>query len=131
VADHSFRVAAIAIALLCDLGGDADIGRRLRVLECALFHDLEEADSGDIPTPWKRKMDPRPAREPEFCRDLVSVADTIEALIFVARYVVRPRRLYSEHEAILDRKVREFYTNHTVELTEAVNRALAVGETYE
>ena len=52
--EHSFQVAYVAHALAVIrneyFGGSADIGR---VLEIALYHDLSETITGDMPTPVK------------------------------------------------------------------------------
>lgn len=52
--EHSFQVAYVAhaLALLRNerFGGNVDVGR---VLEIALYHDLSETVTGDMPTPVK------------------------------------------------------------------------------
>ena len=52
--EHSFQVAYVAHALAIIrneyFGGGADIGR---VLEIAMYHDLSETITGDMPTPVK------------------------------------------------------------------------------
>lgn len=52
--EHSFQVAYVAhaLALLRNerFGGDVNVGR---VLEIALYHDLSETITGDMPTPVK------------------------------------------------------------------------------
>ena len=52
--EHSFQTAYVAHALAVIrneyFGGHADVGR---VLEIALYHDLSETITGDMPTPVK------------------------------------------------------------------------------
>jgi 5'-deoxynucleotidase YfbR-like HD superfamily hydrolase len=50
VAEHSYYVAVISLLLAQELKGDVDLGL---LLQKALFHDLEEAMTGDIIYPLK------------------------------------------------------------------------------
>jgi len=59
VADHSFRVALIALIL-----ADARGLNSLRVVRMALLHDLAEAETGDL-TPTQKEADPEAARRTE------------------------------------------------------------------
>ena len=43
VAEHSFRVTVIGFSMACMLGADAN-----KVMKMCLFHDLEEARTGDL-----------------------------------------------------------------------------------
>ncbi len=59
VADHSFRVALIAL-ILSDAGGLDS----LKVVRMALLHDLAEGETGDL-TPTQKEKDPEAARRAE------------------------------------------------------------------
>ena len=59
VADHSFRVALIALVLAEERGLDA-----LRVVRMALIHDLAEAETGDL-TPAQKGAAPEDAMRAE------------------------------------------------------------------
>jgi putative hydrolase of HD superfamily len=59
VADHSFRVALMAMILAEERGLDV-----LRVVKMALIHDLAEAETGDL-TPVQKDVDPQAAKRRE------------------------------------------------------------------
>jgi putative hydrolases of HD superfamily len=59
VADHSFRVALIALVL-----ADASGLNSLKVVRMALLHDLAEAETGDL-TPTQKNAAPESARRAE------------------------------------------------------------------
>lgn len=97
VADHSFRVAAICLTLVEELRKIEVTVDRETVLLGAILHDMGECKSGDIPTPYKKKLaawgfsdgDHDPTRE----QLVIKIADTLEAIIFVDRYVIRPDKI--------------------------------------
>src|SRR5512140_3852220 len=53
VADHTFGVAFVALALAQALGTDTPLDRG-KLLSTALLHDLAESLTGDIPLPARR-----------------------------------------------------------------------------
>jgi len=59
VADHSFRVALIALVLADERGLDS-----LKAVRMALIHDLAEAETGDL-TPTQKDVDPAAAKRAE------------------------------------------------------------------
>lgn len=59
VADHSFRVALIALVLADERGLDS-----LKAVRMALLHDLAEAETGDL-TPSQKEADPERFRRAE------------------------------------------------------------------
>jgi len=88
VAEHSFAVAAIALALCSRMGLELDRDS----LIYALLHDVEEAATGDTPSYYKRDFPVssdyvgyRPTVDPKL-RKVVKLADLIEAYTFIARY---------------------------------------------
>lgn len=101
VAEHSYRVAVLADALIDALAAvgamlddGVDLGRyRLAVLQAALQHDQAEARTGDTPAPTKRNKHLirhyiaiealiHPDLPDNRVRALVRVADQVEALIY-------------------------------------------------
>lgn len=80
VAEHSFQVAQICRALL-DMLDVRQPAQLASVLERALDHDMEEAITGDIPSPCKDGQPVAGPFEPADC--LVKLADDLEALAFV------------------------------------------------
>lgn len=101
VADHSFRVAAVCLQFIKELraiGIEIDKGA---LLETAITHDIEEAKSGDLPTPFKKRLANFGFVQAIDCDDtlehnLAKLADLIEALTFLRRYGVRPGRVEKE-----------------------------------
>lgn len=66
VAEHSFRVAAIAEYLADRIEADDNFEGsldRLMILRIALRHDLDEVFSGDVPTPCKPLLDTKKLAE--------------------------------------------------------------------
>jgi 5'-deoxynucleotidase YfbR-like HD superfamily hydrolase len=108
VAEHSFRVAAIALEISSTMFKHPDdspeIGfrRQCEVIYWALVHDATEAYTGDLPSPFKSHLGKNVlwAVERQLCpwwaelqatihddaRAIVHVADTIEALSWVTRH---------------------------------------------
>lgn len=103
VADHSFRVAIIALELRNRMDtGTQDVMGELVLY--ALMHDVEESRSGDIPPEYKALIvAPAPVDAATFdpgevldrkvgnkvgdtVRRLVKLADLIEALTFILRH---------------------------------------------
>lgn len=93
VAEHSFNVAMIAIELIEDLDDDDLYGA---VVVYALFHDMDEVLSGDIPSPFKRKLrtecpgvipvlDGVPVGS-DMVRNIVKLADLLEAMYYCREF---------------------------------------------
>jgi 5'-deoxynucleotidase YfbR-like HD superfamily hydrolase len=81
VAEHSFHVVCIADALIYSHVRRNNMSFRLQVLQSALYHDDDEAVTGDHPSPTKdaQRRDPSTLRDFEI---VVKVADKIEAALF-------------------------------------------------
>lgn len=95
VAEHSFNVAMIALELIED-EDDEDVNLYIRVMSYALFHDMDEVLSGDIPSPFKRKLrnecpevipvlDGAPHAD-DMVRNIVKIADLLEALYYCREF---------------------------------------------
>jgi hypothetical protein len=95
VAEHSFNVWVFAEAI-CDIVGSNDVVRQ-QVIEYALHHDLPEVILGDVPTPSKLlvnmerveyDIDPKSVPPNTVVRDIVKLADVMDAIVFLAMYGV-------------------------------------------
>jgi hypothetical protein len=102
VASHSFNVAVLAMAIMRKM-------RNIRgtsvaeVCYYALMHDVDEAETGDIPTPTKTAIrnagvDPNhlfdtqePNKVPEHIARIIRLADLIDNYIFIAEHGVGTR----------------------------------------
>ena len=103
VAEHSYNVAMIALSIAEKNGYGIDFGE---LLEWALTHDLTELVTGDVPTPHKSKLLRPEAEEemfPKFAsekagtsqevREIVKVADLLDAYQFADKFMVDSRRV--------------------------------------
>jgi uncharacterized membrane protein len=95
------------------------------VLVDAFTHDMDEAKSGDIPTPYKK--DKREKSSPTW--QIVKLADYAEAIIFLRRYGVKAKRVEAEIYA----KMMVICNNHSNPdmIREVMNQILFEGEHYE
>lgn len=93
VAEHSFNVAMIALELIEPVDDD-DL--YLKVLGYSLVHDMDEILSGDIPSPFKRKLrkecpsvipvlDGQPKASEEVM-NIVKIADQLEAIHYCREF---------------------------------------------
>ena len=100
VASHSFRVAMIAIAIQKEINPE-DIGVIKDLAYYAIFHDSEEAYSGDIATHVKVKLKnagvdinaifARDDGAPDYIRQIIKAADMMDAYIFIQHHGIGPR----------------------------------------
>jgi hypothetical protein len=97
VADHTFRVMAIGKEFLDKMNTGIEVRDFLQV---ALLHDIDEANTGDIPTPCKDKKVPRVNDLPNV-ELVLKIADVIEAISYVERYGVNPDRVAEDLRAHL------------------------------
>tara|TARA_Y100000034_G_scaffold113659_1_gene148917 strand:+ start:354 stop:842 length:489 start_codon:yes stop_codon:yes gene_type:complete len=89
VAEHSFNVACLII----------EFKKYIKVpdglIERAILHDVDEAQTGDIPSPYKEKKAGFAAKkvnlEEEYPKGVLVLADKLEAYIFIERYGIGPR----------------------------------------
>jgi len=104
VAEHSYNVAMISMAIYKNLEFDSPINES-QLICWALYHDLPELYTGDIPTPVKKYLDldsfdnevlPLYAGIKQLHRDsvidqIVKAADYIEAIQFAEKFCVDSR----------------------------------------
>lgn len=131
VADHSFRVVAITISLLKEIRESHQVSDStyLSALQWALVHDAEESETGDIPTPYKVKNG-LSSEPPDFVAQLVSIADVLEALIFIDRYVVVKDGLLEEHKTKLKTRINKFHKSHGIHLGAVCSCIVETGTQY-
>lgn len=93
VAEHSFCVMLIALDLI---EGIHDEKLYIEVMAYAALHDMDEIETGDIPSPFKRKLrrecpavipvlDGQP-KASDLARLIVKVADLLEALHYIDEF---------------------------------------------
>lgn len=93
MAEHSYCVMLIALELISDM---QDEGMYIEVMAYSLLHDMDEVETGDIPSPFKRKLrrecpavipvlDGQPKASDE-ARLIVKVADMLEALYYIDEF---------------------------------------------
>ena len=130
VADHSFRVEVIAIYLIDKLKLPLDEGK---VVLDIIVHDISEAETGDIPSTYKKTNQELQASDSmEHC--LIRLADTIEANIFLQRYVLRPHRITKFLDSkilFLQKELSVFYDIPVGEVSEVVDNLIAAGRNHD
>lgn len=111
VGEHTFRVAAITLQLVKEFDKRGLYVSKSKSLELAITHDIDEAWSGDLPTPYKRLKGLqgstfRPDTNEAF---IVKLADLLEAAIFLDRYGVRSEHIsdsiYTEMVTLIKEKM--------------------------
>jgi hypothetical protein len=102
VGEHTFRVCAIVLTLVREFDKRGLYVSKSKALELAITHDIDEAWSGDLPTPYKKLKN---LSESTFKPDtneafLVKLADLLEATIWLDRVGVCAQhisdKIYSE-----------------------------------
>lgn len=111
VGEHTFRVSAIVLQFVREFDKRGLYVSKSKALELAITHDIDEAWSGDLPTPYKRL---KGLQESTFKPDtneafLVKLADLLEATIFLDRYGVHSKHIsdniYSEVVILVKEKM--------------------------
>lgn len=95
VGEHTFRVSAITLQLVREFDKRGLYVSKSKALELAITHDIDEAWSGDLPTPYKRL---KGLQESTFKPDtnesfIVKLADLLEACIYLDRYAVKAEHI--------------------------------------
>lgn len=113
VGEHTFRVSSIVLVLIREFDKRGLYVSKSKALELAITHDIDEAWSGDLPTPYKRM---KALQESTFKPDttesfLVKLADLLEATIFLDRYSVRAQsisdKIYAEAIELIRNRMPE------------------------
>lgn len=127
VADHSFRVVAIAMFLVQCLEVRC-LG--YEIMRRAFFHDLEESETGDMPS-TNKPLTPVPIDKAAL---IVKIADIVEAIIYAQRYAVRPDKILE----FLEEKLRLNMHNLAVtlkldidDIKTPVHRVINLGNNYD
>lgn len=121
VADHSFRVAIIALNLVDWLifKGIKEINRG-KVVELAILHDIAESHTGDVPTPFKRnikaiagatayqRLFPTGHEGHLYEMDVVKIADVMESITWIERYGINSKYVKQTIAPLLNAHVKEF-----------------------
>lgn len=101
LAEHLFNVTAVAVAIVDEMG-ICDPPLKIKVIERAMAHDINEVFDGDIPTPAKyRTGDEHTAYLASFLDmdiydQIVKMADIMETTWFIQQNMVGPhaKRVY-------------------------------------
>ena len=106
VSDHTYRTQIITLQLVDKL--DLQIDKASAVLHI-LFHDIEEAETGDVPSPYKNGSSKLDSSD-DLKHSVLRLADTIEAYIWLSRYGINPsrvRRFLESKIIFLEKEVSE------------------------
>jgi len=144
VADHSFRVAVICMELMKELLAINTTLDVAYVLTKALCHDVKEARTGDIPTPYKKELkgigfELSDDDDMQLMEDyMVKIADIMEAIIFIRRYGNKTKRIQEELTMSLHRLRDEVWDTYSFgEVTprswwnRIIDKILETGADYE
>jgi len=126
LAEHTFNVVTIARSIANKLGMDD-----IKIMKYAFDHDLDEVNTGDIPSPTKEKLkikDCYAGKNKSECSSreiaIVAIADLIEAVWFINTHGL------GRHAAIVADNLID-RLNRRIALYASTDKALqdAVGET--
>lgn len=133
VADHSYRVAIIAMELgeWLEEKGVKQLDW-VRLYKEALLHDLHEHRSGDIPSNFKahlrervglsmyRRLFPSVFTDHAYESAVVKIADLVESITWIERYGVKPKFVKQFLAPVLNAAVKDLkeltITNHQLNL---------------
>jgi len=120
----------LAVYLIDKLKLQLDKGK---VVLDIMLHDVSEAETGDIPSTHKKtNQDLQPSNSAEYC--LLRLADTIEANIFLQRYVLRPHRVTRFLDSkilFLQKELSNLCGIPMEEISEAIDNLIATGRNYD
>lgn len=130
VADHTFRVSVTALRLIRKLHLKEEFPN---ILACILIHDLDEAETGDVPSNHKTEM-PKNGQCKDLQEALIKMADTIEATVWLERYGVRPGRIRRWLESklnFLTSEINRFTLMPERSIMNIVNEIVEEGSSYD
>lgn len=90
VADHTYRTQIIALKLIDDL--ELKMNKK-DVVYTILFHDIEEAVTGDMPSNHKSDNGNNLSFSINIAHSLMRLADVLEAAIWLSRYGLKPEKV--------------------------------------
>ncbi len=130
VSDHTYRTQILSLHINQKLGLNIDEGKlALKVL----FHDIEEAETGDLPSPYKgSKFKIKPSED--ILENVLRLADTIEATIWLVRYAVNPgrvRRFLESKISALETELSEFSGVSVNTITELTSNIIDAGKNHD
>ena len=130
VSDHVYRTQVLALYMVQKLKLPVDEGK---LILKALFHDIEEGETGDVPSSHKGgKLDIRQSKNIDDC--VLRLADTIEAEIWLSRYGVNPQRVrrFLESKIIfLEMELAELSGILVNDIAEINNNMMDMGRHYD
>lgn len=129
VADHTYRTMVVAQRLSHKL----KLEDLPTLLTHILTHDLEEAETGDLPSNHKTDM-PKNGKCKDLQEAVIKMADTVEATIWLERYGVRPGRIRRWLESklnFLTGEVNRFTLTPERSIMNAVNEIIEEGSSYD
>jgi hypothetical protein len=104
VASHSFNVAVLAMAIRHRMRTGAMLCSEAEICYYAMMHDVDEAETGDMPTPTKAAIraagvEPNTlyptqggvSKPTESVRGIVKLADLIDNYLFISQQGIGPR----------------------------------------
>ena len=119
VAEHSFYIGLWMPGLLEIAGHGDDDATVLDAMKYALNHDKDEVVSGDLPTPFKRRLQPgafdsavskfglTPCEPTPLIKAAAKVLDLFEALMFLAEECALGNRRMERIIAVIEGKLKE------------------------
>ena len=122
VAEHTFRTAAIYHFIADRLGLETPWWK-------ILTHDIDEAETGDIPSNFKNGGEFKISKQSTE-KSLLQLADTVEARIWLNRYGIIKRKvdIYLVNKInILKKEIREEYP----QIGSIVDEVYNIGITYD
>lgn len=130
VSDHVYRTQILALHMVQKLNIPVDEGKLVLKV---LFHDVEEGETGDIPSSHKGgKLEIAKSKGMDDC--VLRLADTLEAEIWLSRYGVNPQRVrrFLESKIIfLETELAEFSGISVNDIAEVNNNIMDVGRHHD
>lgn len=130
VSDHVYRTQILAVHLIQKLNLCLD---EREIVYNILFHDIEEGETGDMPSTHKTAKGSLPPSE-TLERAVLRLADTVEAAIWLVRYAINPHRVrrYLESKiAFLEVEVENMSGVPLAMISETVSNLIDTGRSHD